>query len=181
MLMNFVFSRSMKSKSLHTALADRFFTPTGTNRAYLRDISSRFSTSEALAWKNVEYASSLPPLSQNTGCLGRLDYLVNADDGSVVVRGWIFHHQRNIRSLALSNTRISVRVSLYGLLRQDVAAVFPLYQQARQSGFMGYFPAPTVNVHSPTSRPMVTNLDFHCELDDGRTASGSLIRFPDNQ
>lgn len=168
----------MRSKSLHTTLANRFFTSTDTPRSYRGDIPSGISPSESLVWKNVEYASSLPPLSQNTGCLGRLDYLVKVGDGAIAVRGWIFHYQRSIMSLALSNTRISVRVHLYGLLRQDVAAEFPHFQQARRSGFMGYFPAPTQTISYPYSRPLAASLDFNCKLDDGRTVSGSLICFP---
>ena len=131
------------------------------------EIPKKFA--DTLLFRNLEYAAKFAPVSEQIGCVGRLDYIADDKDGGVVIRGGLAHRTLLIRELFLSSDTVTVRAYAHSLSRQDVAKAFHGMDTLRYSGFVAYFAAESYN------RLSNGKVAFRVKLSDGTSRQGTLM------
>lgn len=100
-------------------------------------------------------------------CFGRIDFIQRLESNQLAVRGWLFHLHARITELTLILEGQRYPVQAFALGRQDVAACFPYFRGANNSGFVAMI------YHLPEKRVGLT-VGFQALLVNGEKVQGSF-------
>jgi hypothetical protein len=103
----------------------------------------------------LEFWQSKEPFRSTKQTYARIENLVTPPaDGELhlFIRGWLFDSKASIRELSLRiDESETAMVTAFSLARLDVAGAFPMFRQARTSGFVGTVPLPGSTVPATVS------------------------------